>query len=82
VSSVAKNISKAVPEVIARSPDSCCGYNGRIAVYVTHALPSDCTPSGFELFWDKIYAEIARTSSADNICFVMTGANPPSGGRT
>ena len=44
-----------------------------VAVYITHALPSKYTTSGFEPFWDQIYNEIERTSRAQHVCFVMTG---------
>lgn len=74
-SPVADAIAEAVPQVITQNPDSCCDFDGPIAVYVTHALPSDITQSGFELFWDEIYTEIARTSSAADVCFVMTGVD-------
>lgn len=70
-------ISTAVPEIITRNPISCCYSTNTevVAVYITHALPSKYTTSGFEPFWDQIYSEIERTSRAQHVCFVMTGLN-------
>lgn len=72
-SPTANAIQAAIPDVTTRNPDSCCNVNGPVAVYVTHALPSGLTKSGFEPFWDQIYSQIEQTSNAVNVCFVMTG---------
>lgn len=77
-SSVANAILDIVPEVITVNPPQCCNYDGPIGVYVTHALPSPDTNSGFEPFWDAIYTQIATTSEQNDACFVMTGYEPSS----
>lgn len=72
---VASEILDAVPNVVTRNPDKCCHNDDSIpiTVYITHALQSENTFSGFELFWDEIYNEIERTSFHSDVCFVMTG---------
>ena len=74
---LAESIATAIPEVVTRSPTACCDFEGLQAVYVTHALtvPEEQTSSGFETFWDKIYAEIVRDSQPAGVCFVMTGVD-------
>lgn len=77
-SSLANALRDIVPEVITVNPPQCCNYEGPIGVYVTHALPSPDTNSGFEPFWDAIYTQIATTSEQSDACFVMTGYEPSS----
>ena len=76
-SHVALQLSEAVPEIITVNPISCCYSSDTevVAIYITHALPSKYTTSGFEPFWDQIYNEIEQTSRAQHVCFVMTGVN-------
>jgi hypothetical protein len=76
LSHTATAIEDAVPDIITSGPSSCCNFDGPVAVYVTHSLPSDSTKSGFEPFWDQIYSQIEQTSNTVNVCFVMTGINP------
>jgi hypothetical protein len=73
MSKLAAAISNAVPEVVTRNPASCCNKDDSQAVYITHALIEEGTPSGFELFWDEMYKEIALDSDQTGACFVMTG---------
>lgn len=77
-SSVANAVLDIVPEVTTMNPTRCCDYKGPVGVYVTHALSSPDTESGFEPFWDAIYTQIATTSEHSDTCFVMTGYEPSS----
>jgi hypothetical protein len=72
---VAAAIQEAVSEVITATPTRCCDCSESefVAVFVTHGKPNEHTDSGFDLFWDQIYAAIAKNSEADDVCFVMTG---------
>jgi hypothetical protein len=79
LSAVAEEISDDVPQSITRNPPRCCFGTPPTAVFVTHAARDDSTPSGFEPFWDAVYAQILETTTALDICFVMTGYDAAAG---
>eukprot|EP00977_Amphora_coffeiformis_P023919 scaffold14699_cov170-Amphora_coffeaeformis.AAC.16 len=76
---IANSIGDQVPQVITRNPPRCCDGNPATAVFITHAEPDDSTFSGFEPFWDAVYAQILQTTTALGVCFVMTGYDPGAG---
>ena len=75
----AASIAEQVPQAITRNPPRCCNGNAPTAVFITHAEPDESTFSGFEPFWDAVYAEVLRTTSAMGVCFVMTGYDAGAG---
>jgi len=76
---IADSIADQVSQVITRNPPRCCDGNPETAVFITHAEPDDSTFSGFEPFWDAVYAQILQTTTALGVCFVMTGYDPGAG---
>ena len=78
-SMIAESIASQVPQALTRNPPRCCNGNPATAVFVTHAEPDDSTFSGFEPFWDAVYAQILQTTTALGVCFVMTGSDPGAG---
>jgi hypothetical protein len=72
-SDVAVQILGSVPQAITKNPSRCCLENGPTAVFVTHAVQDNTTSSGFEPFWDNMYATILEAANRVEICFVMTG---------
>lgn len=76
---IAQSITDQVPQAITRNPPRCCDGNAPAAVFVTHADPDESTFSGFEPFWDAVYTEVLRTTSAMGVCFVMTGYDAGAG---
>jgi hypothetical protein len=75
-SSFSSFVLESVPESTAKNPNRCCDFDGATAAIVTHAQPDNSTESGFEPFWNNMYAVIDAASKKSGVCFFMTGYSP------